>query len=111
MTDAKMLVRYAECHNRGVKTGNFNELLGLFHPDAELRFEGIAFGPFMGREEIDRAFRQHPPGDEIEIGEVAQGGSCVLTTYQWRQKPAQRAGTLAVEVKGNLIRKLVVTVL
>ena len=42
-------------------------MLDQFADDAELAFEGVAVGPFLGKPAIAQAYVDRPPDDEIVI--------------------------------------------
>ena len=59
--------RHVERFNHGVRTGDFGPMLEQFTADAELHFEGVPVGPFVGRSVIAEAYAQNPPDDEIDV--------------------------------------------
>jgi hypothetical protein len=80
-----------------------------FSEGAEMSFEGIPVGPFRGREEIARAYKDQPPDDEIDILDVEEkGGGKVLARYAWSKNPKTRAGELEMETIGGQITKLII---
>ena len=52
-----LLECYVRLHNECVRRRDFSSLLALFAPDAVMRFDGIAAGPFSGASAIAQAFR------------------------------------------------------
>jgi hypothetical protein len=53
--------------NEGVRSGDWEPMLAHFADDAELRFENVPAGPFVGLEEIRRGYVAQPPDDEIVL--------------------------------------------
>ena len=60
-----LLATYATQHNESVRAGVFDALAALFAADAELHFDGLPIGPFLGRPAIQNAFTTRPPDDEL----------------------------------------------
>ena len=98
-----------ECVDEG--KGDFEKVLILFHPDAELAFDGLSFGPFRGWESIRDALELGGPSDKMDVMEVAWSGERVLATYAWRKRPGAAAGTLSLEGADGLITRLVIGVM
>src|ERR1700758_887588 len=96
-----LLEREVAAFNEGVQTGDWSSLLALFAEDAVLEFEGIAVGPFRGRDEISEAYRTMPPDDEIVL---LAGGPA----YAWSKEPERAAGELHLEERDGLIARLLV---
>jgi steroid Delta-isomerase len=95
------LQTHVERFNRGVRTGDFGEMVSFFAEDAELVFEGIPVGPFVGREAIAAAYATQPPDDEIVL---LDGDG----TYAWANEPARPAGQLFItEREGEIVRLLI----
>ncbi len=44
-----LLAAYVEAHNTGVRSGDFEALVGLLLPTASMRFHGIDIGPVCKR--------------------------------------------------------------
>ena len=51
-----LLEVHIEPFNQGVRTGDFEPMLAAFAPDAEMVFEGVPVGPFLGRAAIADAY-------------------------------------------------------
>jgi steroid Delta-isomerase len=96
-----MLEEHVERFNRGVRTGDFAEMVSFFAEDAELVFEGIPVGPFHGRESISEAYAAQPPDDEIVLLD-ADG------TYSWSKEPGVPAGQMFLTEHEGQIAKLVI---
>jgi len=111
MTDAReLLLHYVEAHNQCVRTGCREELIALFSPRAEFRFEGIAFPTMRGRDEIDAAFRDHAPDDVLVIRSIQTDGKTATAVYEWGACPGVLSGELQLGIADGLIETLVVTV-
>jgi hypothetical protein len=89
-----LLSAYAERFNAGVRAGEWEPMLELLAPDAELEFVGIPVGPFVGREAIGDAYRTQPPDDELVLLEPRGDGGAV---YAWAKEPERPAGELHLD--------------
>lgn len=96
--------------NEGVRSGDFGSMIGAFTEDAELAFEGVRVGPFVGRDAIAEAYRTQPPDDEIGILHAEEGDDRVVRArYVWLRGPATAAGEMRLTRDGERISRLVVT--
>lgn len=95
--------------NAGVRSGDFGPMLEQFTDDAELTFEGVAVGPFVGRGAIADAYRRQPPDDELHLLEVSEIPGGVVAGYAWRAEPSVRAGEMRFRLHDGRISQLVVT--
>lgn len=98
-----LLGDYVECFNAGVRSGDWEPMLDLLAPDAELEFVGIDVGPFRGRDAIGEAYRLRPPDDELVLLREPHDGCAV---YAWAAEPARAAGELHLEQRGGRIVRL-----
>ena len=95
--------------NAAVRSGHYSEMLSGFAPDAEMAFEGVPVGPFVGTEEIAEGYRAQPPDDEVRLlGVPRVQGDCVESDYAWAGD-GKRAGRMIVTVRDDLITRLIVT--
>lgn len=95
--------------NAAVLAGDFAELLDGFAPDAEMVFEGVPVGPFVGREAIAAAYLDRPPDDEVRLlGKPRVHGGVVESDYAW-SRDAGRAGRMILTSADGLVARLVVT--
>ena len=71
--------------NEGVRSGDWEPMLARFADDAELRFEGVAAGPFAGIEEIRQGYLEQPPADEIQLLGIQDDAedSRVTAAFAW----------------------------
>lgn len=76
-------------------------MVATFTEDAELVFEGIPVGPFVGREAIGEAYAAQPPDDEIVL---LDGDG----TYAWAKEPESPAGQMFLTERDGEISRLVV---
>jgi steroid delta-isomerase len=66
--------RHAEVFNAAVRDGDFAALVDTFAPTAVMRFIGVPFGPYVGRDAIARAYAESPPDDTMSIVDVREAG-------------------------------------
>jgi steroid Delta-isomerase len=93
--------------NEGVRSGDWEPMLARFADDAELHFENVPAGPFVGRDEIRRAYLAQPPDDRIQllgIQDDEQGGR-VTAAFAWTRGGT---GRLVLEHDRGAIMRLVV---
>jgi hypothetical protein len=106
MSGREMLVAHVRSFNDGVRSGNWEPMLARFAPDAEVRFENVPAGPFVGLDEIRRAYREQPPDDEIRtLGFEEPDASTVTAAFAWLRGGT---GRLVVEHDDGTIRRLTV---
>jgi steroid Delta-isomerase len=98
-----LLSDYVERFNAGVRTGEWEPMLELVAPDAELEFVGIPVGPFVGRDAIGEAYRVQPPDDELVLLERRGDESAV---YSWAEEPGRPAGELHLEERDGAIVRI-----
>ncbi|MCI0629536.1 MAG: hypothetical protein L0Y44_02650 [Phycisphaerales bacterium] len=107
---AQLLATYVAHHNLGVKTGNFMPLLTFFAELAEMHFDGIEYGPLIGRRAIAQAFDKHPPSDELVISEPVNHADCASAAYAWSRKPSTPVGTIKLEAGDGCIVRIDIAV-
>jgi len=95
--------------NDGVRTGDFAPMAAAFTEDAEMHFEGVPAGPFLGRDAIEAAYGAQPPDDEVEILGSEERDGVVIARYAWRRDNRRQAGEMRLYPRNRHIRKLVVT--
>jgi steroid Delta-isomerase len=95
--------------NDGVRTGDFRAMADGFAEDAEMEFEGVPVGPFIGRDAIAAAYRDQPPDDEVEILDTTEQDGVVVAAYAWLRDHGKRAGEMRLTRQDGRIKKLVVT--
>jgi steroid delta-isomerase len=104
-----LLEQHVERFNQGVRSGDFTPMVAAFAEDAELHFEGVPAGPFVGRDAIDTAYREQPPDDEIEILGSEERDGVVVARYAWLREDGRQAGEMLLTPRDDQIQKLVVT--
>ena len=104
-----LLEEHVERFNQGVRSGDFTPMVAAFAEDAELHFEGVPAGPFIGREAIDAAYRERPPDDEVEILGADERDGVIVARYAWLRENRRQAGEMRLTPREGQIEKLVVT--
>lgn len=112
MSPLDLLHRHVDRFNEGVRTGDADVMASCFADDAELVFEGVAAGPYRGRDAIVAAYRDRPPTDEIVLldPEWDDVHGVATARYAWGAAPDVTAGDLRLTPDGDRIARLVVTV-
>jgi hypothetical protein len=106
---AAVLRAHVRRFNRAVTSGDFSEMVAGFARHAEMAFEGVHAGPFVGREAIARAYDTRSPDDEVRLlGMPCVEGQTVECDYAWANDAA-RAGRMILTIDRGLITRLVVT--
>src|SRR5262249_14198739 len=107
--EADPLTAHVARFNEGVRTGDFATMLAWFTPDAEMVFEGVPVGPFVGRDAIAAAYERQPPDDEVRLlGTPRTKGDMSAADYAWAANGV-RAGRMLLTERDGLIARLVVT--
>jgi steroid Delta-isomerase len=70
----KAVADHVRRFNAAVESGDFDELVAGFAPDAVMRFEGVPVGPFVGRPAIAEGYRAAPPDDTMTVLDVTPTG-------------------------------------
>ena len=104
-----LLDRHVELFNEGVRTGDFSGMLEQFSEEAELHFEGVPYGPFVGRGAIGAGYAKNPPDDEIDVLRLDREGESLVAQYAWRRDRGKPAGRMILSADDGRITRLVVT--
>ena len=106
---ASLLTEHVDRFNHGIRSGDWEPMLAHFTADAELAFEGIPVGPFVGRQAIAEAYRGQPPTDEVRLlGPPREEDGLLIADYTWARQ-ATRGGRMLLTPRGSAIARLVVT--
>jgi len=104
-----MLAEHVERFNEAVRSGDYEPMLATFAADAEMHFEGVPAGPFVGRHAIAAAYTARPPDDEVVLlGEPRVDGDAEESDYAWKSE-GTRAGRMILTSRDGEIVRLVVT--
>jgi hypothetical protein len=104
-----LLEEHVRRFNEGVRTGDFGPMAAAFAEDAEMRFEGVPVGPFLGRDAIAAAYRDQPPDDEVELFATEERDGAIVARYAWLRDGGKQAGEMRLTPRGGRIQKLIVT--
>jgi steroid Delta-isomerase len=106
---AAVLHAHVRRFNDAVRSRDFSEMVAGFAPEAEMAFEGVPVGPFVGREAIAAAYENQPPDDEVHLlGLPRVRGEAVESDYAWTGD-GRLAGRMILTANEGLITRLVVT--
>ena len=106
MTGAQLAERHVRAFNAGVRTGDWEPMLLGLAPHAELRFENVSAGPFVGIDAIRCGYRERPPDDDIiPLGVQETDEHAVTVGFAWRRGGT---GRLELEHERGLITRLTV---
>jgi hypothetical protein len=84
-------------------------MAAAFADGAEMEFEGVPVGPFVGRDAIAAAYRDQPPDDEVQIFDAEERDGMIVARYAWRRDAGRQAGEMRLSQRNGQIQKLVVT--
>ena len=107
-TSRDLVLAYVRLHNAGVTTGEFGGFAAILHPEAELRFLRLPYGPFEGIDAIDKAFKESPPSDTLILISLRQVAGRAEATYAWSGNPHVAAGVIRIREENGLIRELTI---
>jgi hypothetical protein len=96
---------HVRAFNAGVQTGEWEPMLARFAADAELHFENVRFGPYIGLDEIRRAYREQPPDDQIQLLGIQDEDARVVAAFAWTKGGT---GRLVLEHDEGTVTKLTV---
>jgi hypothetical protein len=83
---ADLLLAHVRAFNDGVRSGEWEPMLRRFANDAELRFENVPAGLFVGIDAIRTAYRTQPPDDEIRlVGVEERDERTAVGAFAWVQ--------------------------
>jgi ketosteroid isomerase-like protein len=102
-----LLQAHVEAFNQGARTGDFEPMLRMYHPDAifEITPPGMTS---IGIEAIRRAYAEQPPDDTMTIRSREIDGPVVTVTYSWDTEPDKITGIQRLEFKdGRVVRNSV----
>jgi hypothetical protein len=102
----ELLERHVRAFNHGVRTSDWEPMLAHFADGAELRFENVSAGPFVGLAAIRQGYREQPPDDEIVLLGVQEPDEhSVVAGFAW-----SRGGTgrLTLEHERGAVTRLTV---
>jgi len=104
-----LLVAHVERFNQAVRSGDYAPMLAAFAAEAEMEFEGVPAGPFVGRDAIAAAYAAQPPTDEVLLlGPAREEDGVAVADYAWAADGV-RAGRMLLSACDGLITRLVVT--
>jgi hypothetical protein len=107
VTGRELVESHVARFNEGVRSGDWEPMLARFADDAELHFENVAVGPFVGLDEIRESYLEQPPDDRIQLLGIQDDGqnARVTAAFAWLRGGT---GRLVLEHDRGAITRLVV---
>jgi len=102
-----LLEEHVRRFNEGVRSGDFGPMAAAFADDAEMHFEGVPVGPFVGRDAIAAAYRDRPPDDEVEIVDAEERDGAIVARYAWLRDHGKQAGEIPSPHAGRILKLIV----
>ena len=103
------LTRHVMLFNQGVRTGDFGPWLETFAEDAVATFTGVPLGPFAGRDEIAKAYAEHPPSSTMRVVAVLPAEpDGYAARFAWDDAP-DTGGVFAFRLRDDRLVSLDVT--
>jgi len=93
--------------NEAVRSHDWAAFLATFTPDAVMRFDGVPVGPYVGRDQIARAYAEQPPSDTMTCVSDARDGDHDVVRFAW---DAGGGGTLRVSWRDAAVAGLTIAV-
>ena len=92
--------------NEAIRSRDWAAFLATFTPDAVMRFDGVPAGPYLGLDQITRAYAERPPSDMMRCVSDARDGDHDVVRFGW---DAGGGGTLHMTWRGGAVADLTVT--
>jgi steroid delta-isomerase len=92
--------------NEAVRSQDWTAFLATFAPDAVMRFGGIPVGPYVGLDQIARAYAERPPSDTMSCVSDKRDGDQDVVGFAW---DSGGGGTLRVAWRDGTVADLFVT--
>jgi steroid Delta-isomerase len=92
--------------NEAVRSHDWADFLATFTPDAVMSFDGIPAGPYVGLDQIARAYAERPPSDTMSCVSDTREGDRDVIRFAW---DAGGSGTLRVSWRDGAVAGLAVT--
>jgi hypothetical protein len=106
VTGADLMEAHVRAFNHGVRTGDWDAMLARFSDDAEVHFENVPAGPFVGLAAIRDAYREQPPDDQIRVLGVQENDErTVVAGFAWLRGGS---GRFVLAHEGGTVTRLTV---
>ena len=92
--------------NEAIRSRDWAAFLATFTPDAVMRFDGVPAGPYLGLDQITRAYAERPPSDTMSCVSDARDGDRDVVRFAW---DAGGGGTLRMTWRDGAVSYLTVT--
>ena len=91
--------------NEAVRSQDWTAFLATFTPEAVMRFNGVPVGPYLGLDQIARAYAERPPSDTMRCVSDTQDGDRDVVRFAW---DAGGGGTMRVSWRDGAVADLTI---
>ncbi len=106
MSGRELMERHVRAFNAAVADGDWEPMLARFADDAELYFENVPAGPFVGLDAIRQAYADQPPVDTIQLLGIQENDERnVAAAFAWTNGGT---GRVLLEHDRGAVRRLTV---
>jgi steroid Delta-isomerase len=103
---AERVEEHFRLFNEAVRGHDWTAFLATFTPDAVMTFNAVPVGPYIGLEQIARAYADQPPSDTMTCLSAARDGEVDVARFGW---DAGGGGTLRLAWRDGALAALTVT--
>ena len=108
MVGTERATAHVESFNAAVSNGDWASFSERFAEDAEMVFEGVPAGPYVGRAAIAAAYDADPPREPLTVaGPVTEDGHDLVVPFRWAESGGTGRMRLRFDETG-LVDRLVV---
>jgi hypothetical protein len=103
------VARHQALFNEGVRSGDFGPWLDTFTDDTVVTYVGLPIGPLHGRDQVAKAYVEHPPSSPMRVVESAlEGDEQATGRFVWVDAP-ETGGVFVLTLREGKVAALAVT--
>src|SRR5258706_13769573 len=101
-------MRHQTLFNEGVRTGDFGPWLDTFADAAVVTYVGLPIGPLIGRDQVAKAYVEHPPSSPMRVEDSSVDGDRVTGRFVWVDAP-ETGGVFVLTLREDQVIAMDVT--